>query len=301
MSETRNGSGVSLRLAPRTGTRISRNHPMGIDINVLKFLLSCRDSGVSFERPLLLGRHLLYLDDRARAEHASLIGVRDEYADTLFQSLGARVIDSIDASDYEGASIIHDLNKPVPSEWHGRYSVVFDGGTLEHIFDVPCALRSCMEMIAPGGHFVSATGAHGFMGHGFYQFSPELYFRVFSPENGFRVERMVAHNAYYESPWYEVADPDEVRSRVSISSPYPVHLQVSARRVERRSVFARPPQQSDYATAWHSHETQHADRTTFRPQRQSLIRVAVGAARSALRAHRTRRAFAKPWFKPART
>ncbi len=42
-----------------------------------------------------------------------------------------------------------------------------------------------------GGHFISVTFANNFLGHGFHQFSPELYFRVFCPANGFEVESLM--------------------------------------------------------------------------------------------------------------
>ena len=93
---------------------------------------------------------------------------------------------SIDASAYENATMVHDMNLPVGDELKQKFSVVIDGGTLEHVFNFPTAIRNCMEMLKVGGHFFAHTMANNFMGHGFYQFSPELFYRVFSPENGFR-------------------------------------------------------------------------------------------------------------------
>ena len=66
-----------------------------------------------------------------------------------------------------------------------KYTLVIDGGCLEHIFNFPVAIKNCMEMLQEGGHFIGITPANNLMGHGFYQFSPELYFRIFSKENGF--------------------------------------------------------------------------------------------------------------------
>ena len=47
-----------------------------------------------------------------------------------------------------------------------------------------------MEMVKRGGHFIGVTTLNNFCGHGFYQFSPELYYRVFAPGNGFEVVKM---------------------------------------------------------------------------------------------------------------
>jgi hypothetical protein len=47
-----------------------------------------------------------------------------------------------------------------------------------------------MDLLKVGGTFVASTPANYFMGHGFYQFSPELFFRLFCPENGFRLAEL---------------------------------------------------------------------------------------------------------------
>ncbi len=100
--------------------------------------------------------------------------------------MGATRIESIDKADYEEATILHDMNQPVPDQLKGSFSLVFESGTLEHVFNFPQSIKNCMEMVRVGGHFVGITIANNLMGHGFYQFSPELYYRVLSPEMGSR-------------------------------------------------------------------------------------------------------------------
>src|SRR5437763_3852117 len=55
----------------------------------------------------------------------------------LFRALGFTSVESLDASDYEGADIVWDLNKAVPDSLKAKYDVVFDGGTSEHVFNFP--------------------------------------------------------------------------------------------------------------------------------------------------------------------
>ena len=50
------------------------------------------------------------------------------YVDGVLRYLGAEQVDSIDASEYEDAAKVHDLNL-IPPELEERYSVVVDGGT----------------------------------------------------------------------------------------------------------------------------------------------------------------------------
>ena len=47
--------------------------------------------------------------------------------------IGAKQVESIDAAPYENASIIHDMNFPLPGGT--RYSMVLDFGCLEHVFN----------------------------------------------------------------------------------------------------------------------------------------------------------------------
>jgi hypothetical protein len=124
----------------------------------------------------------------------------------------------LDASPYEGADTIHDMNTPVPEVWHGRYDVVIDSGSLEHIFNFSVAIANLANMLRVGGTIFVTTPANNLMGHGFYQFSPELMFWVFSESNGFAVHKILLVEAGYPSvelmrnhTVYEVTDPKHVR------------------------------------------------------------------------------------------
>jgi hypothetical protein len=48
---------------------------------------------------------------------------------TLFQSLGFNSVESMDYSDYESPTHVHDINLPVPDKFYEQYDVVYDGGT----------------------------------------------------------------------------------------------------------------------------------------------------------------------------
>jgi hypothetical protein len=91
------------------------------------------------------------------------------------------------------------------------------------------------------------TPWHNYPGHGLYQFSPELFYSVLSPANGFIIERMLISVG---GRWYKVSDPKVIRGRVEIDTNIPVMLHITARRVEIKPIFEVWPQQSDYLTAW---------------------------------------------------
>jgi SAM-dependent methyltransferase len=172
-------------------------------------------------------------------------------ADPFFLILGASRIDSMDNSSFEGANVIHDLNKPLPDSLVEQYDLVYDGGTLEHVFHFPTALESCLRMVKPGGHVILEKPANGLCGHGFYQFSPELFFRAFSPQYGFELVRLYLS---VEGAVYHVVDPVTVHGRVELRKGS-ANLLVHARKTGQFTGFSSsPPQQSDYLTSWESHE-----------------------------------------------
>lgn len=233
---------------------------MGLSRDGVRFVLYARRLGVDFSRMATLGRQDLELGRGALARELADFGhrlpqeeiarIHGPYADELFRWLGARELHTYDNSSYEGATHIHDLNLPITESAQGAYSVVLDGGSLEHVFDFPRAIRNCMEMLAVGGHYLAITPANNFMGHGFYQFSPELYYSVLAPQNGFEVVRMIAFEDRWRAPWYAVPSPREVGGPVTLMNRRPVLLLVLAKRTAEASIFASPPQQSDYVAAW---------------------------------------------------
>jgi SAM-dependent methyltransferase len=204
-----------------------------------------------------------------------------DYADAfLREAVGVTQLDVLDASDYEGATVLHDLNRPLPAALEQRFDAVIDGGTLEHIFDVPAALRAYMGMLRVGGSLFLSTPANNLCGHGFYQLSPELMHRVFNPERGFRAERIALVEAIY--PGIElrparravaVIDPDTLGERVTLTGRRPVLLLIEAHKLKHHDdPFADSPQQSDYAARWRDgrpHEVRSAHRRV--PQRLRAV------------------------------
>ncbi|MFZ1528795.1 MAG: hypothetical protein WAT19_08595 [Ferruginibacter sp.] len=236
---------------------------MAITKNDAIVLFSSLGLGVSFKKMLTLGRMELFMSSDEIRELALKyqqksipeVDVSGGYAEPLYQILGAEKADSMDFSAYEKASIIHDLNQPIEDELKQSYSLVMDGGTIEHVFNFPQAIKNCMQMIETGGHYIGITPVNNLMGHGFYQYSPELYYRIFSEENGFRVKKMYV-NVRTEtiSEWYEVADPLQVKTRVVLQNNLPAHVVVIAEKTAEKNIFEKMPQQSDYSYTWNVHE-----------------------------------------------
>jgi SAM-dependent methyltransferase len=243
---------------------------MGIEGNILQFLIACKRGAVNFGSVCTLGRQEVAMPAgqiKSILDRHGLTPPNFEqlypwqsppyYGEGLFQALGCSSITAMDNSAYEGASVLHDLNEPLPSHLHQQFDTVFDGGTLEHVFNVPNSFKSVMELVKVGGHFISQTAANNFCGHGFYQFSPEFMFRVFSAENGYKLKRVILYE-WGASRWYEVIDPAILRKRVGVINGKLLPMLILAQRIDDKPIFAAPPMQSDYAAAWVASGTEAA-------------------------------------------
>jgi len=229
---------------------------MGLDKNGVKLLLHAKQLDVKFDRVATIGRQMLYIREKEMKHMLIQAGLNEagreesfklnSYAEAFLRKLGAERTDSLDASAYEEASIIHDMNHPLTKELFSKYSVVIDGGSLEHVFNFPTAIKNCMDLLEKDGYYIGITPANNFLGHGFYQFSPELYYRIFSEVNGFKVRKMYLYADHKTASFYEVLDPLALKQRVTMANSSPSYLFILAQKTEDKEVFKALPQQSDY-------------------------------------------------------
>jgi hypothetical protein len=241
---------------------------MGVEYHTCRFLLQARARGHNFGRVLTVGRQNLVITPRdlrklaatfdfsptdlTQTEPASAL----TYVEPFFTKLlKAAEVESIDFSTYEGATHVHDLNVPLPAEFHARFDTILEAGSLEHIFNFPTAIKNLMQALKVGGTIFLQTPANNYCGHGFYQFSPELFYRVFSAENGFQVRRMQIVEHFYPAHFFaatphDVTDPATIHKRVQLINNRPTLLLIEAHKTADTPIFAKPPQQSDYVPLW---------------------------------------------------
>ncbi len=240
---------------------------LGINAPCAVRLAHARRDGIGFTDSITIGRMGMAVPEAELAAIAKTLDLdpaacrdlaRDRFADRFFrQVLGAKTLRAIDNSAYQGADIVHDLNQPIPAELRESCDVLYDGGAMEHIFDVKQVLTNYMTMVRPGGHLFINVPANNLFGHGFYQFSSEFFFRVFAPQNGFAVRDMLVIESEFISveagrDWqcYRSIDPASVGSRIRLVSDKPLMLFVQAERTQCVTPFAQPPMQSDYQARW---------------------------------------------------
>ena len=242
---------------------------MGIIFSRAKMMLEAKAQGVDFSLTLTLGRQKNNMTPRELAYLRKLYCIDSNsnqgeslkyrsYADHFFSHyLEVKNLSVIDYSDFENADIIHDMNQPIPESLWESFDVVIDGGTLEHIFNFPTAIKNCMLMLKTGGSIFIFSMANNHCGHGFYQFSPELFFRVFDESNGFEIQSVVLVKHPFPgaelSPrqeCYKVLDPKVIGRRSSLVTKSPLGIMVHAIKRKNMSIFKRFPNQSDYTSKW---------------------------------------------------
>ena len=237
---------------------------MGVDISTLNFLMKFR--GQIKGKTLQLGRQGWHIGrdpndpHRHRAEavirnYDMSVKIEDMagdngFTDSLFRYLGSESVTAMDASAFEGAEIVHDLNYPVPAEYVGQFDTIFDGGTIEHVFNTLMAFENAKRMLRVGGLFISVNGANNQLGHGFYQFSPDFMWRMFSREAGFEVELMQLVVQSDTPEPMPALDPEKEGRRIELlCTSGPTYIMVAARKVGV-SMPGFIAQQSDYRLAW---------------------------------------------------
>lgn len=233
---------------------------MGISNANAALLFAAKSQGLRFQKTATIGKQTFWPTVSGLRYILPAFGINVDAGDLLhtmgsdgskfIKYLGAETVEEFDASSYEHASVVFDMNTPLPRQWIEQFDLVYDGGSLEHIFDVRQALCNIRNMVKVGGAFVGSTAANNQLGHGFYQFSPELFFRVFSIENGWELicVLLCEHQAMPPRYW-RVEDPKELGHRIEIQNPEQLYIMVIARKVESVKVYATP-QQSDYFATW---------------------------------------------------
>jgi hypothetical protein len=234
---------------------------MGIDAALAAVLLSARVAGVDFSETATLGKQTFFptrksMDVIARAfaipgGGAAVFERCGSTGDKFLEFVGAKSVSSFDVSDFEGASVLHDMNEPIPPKFHGRFSAVIDGGTIEHVFNVSRAYKNALEMVRVGGHFLSVTCGNNLFGHGFYQISADFFYQSLTPEQGFEDATVLLCLPTEDPPrFFAVAPPKVVGERVELVNDRPTYIMAIARRTAVAPVLASHPQQSDYQAAW---------------------------------------------------
>jgi len=139
-----------------------------------------QEAGCAFREPARMAPH----SSRTFAMDEGLASLTRDFvhARVFFDMLGMDEYTDLDKFDSDRPAVLHDLNDPIPPSLENRFGLVFDGGTIEHIFDVRQVMENIMRMLKARGCVIH-IGSFG-MDHGLYAFSPGFYFDFYQA-NGF--------------------------------------------------------------------------------------------------------------------
>lgn len=168
------------------------------------------------------------------------------YADKIIlKKFDAKSLVTIDNSNFEEANLIIDLNEPL-KENIKQYDTVIDFGTSEHVFNVSECLKNISKLCKINGNIIHSLPANNNCGHGFWQFSPELFFSIYSAENGyFNTEVFIFDLTDREYIWKVYKqNPGE---RIELNSDVPIYIACKTTKIKDKELSV---QQSDYVFRW---------------------------------------------------
>jgi len=221
---------------------------MGIDVHALQSLSWASRKANGLGRVATIGRQGIHVPAK---DMQRLVSLPQDYQyphyceDLLLRAFGAERVDSFDNSDFEGCTFVADFNKQLVPP--GQYETVLDSGCMEHIYNVPQGMKNISAICADGGQILHYLPSNNLCGHGFWQFSPELFFSLYSEQNGYSETQVFMVDLNDETSWYEVIPPRGGK-RVMIWSDVPLY--VLCRTVKRGGVSHESVQQSDYVYLW---------------------------------------------------
>jgi SAM-dependent methyltransferase len=224
---------------------------MALDIHVLNLMRYALKHGGSFKRTATIGRQWLFYWEQW-PDAWRFRGPENRFCENVIKrDFGAEIVDSFDNSDYEQCTHVVDMGAPLPTTFV-PYDTVIDGGCLEHIFNAPQALKNVTALTKPGGQILHILPTDNNCGHGFWQFSPELFFSLYSEKNGYRDTKVFIADFMFENidSWFEAARPRDGH-RVEWSArrtSNPVYALV--RTVRGETVSQDHVYQSDYVRQW---------------------------------------------------
>ena len=175
--------------------------------------------------------------------------IYNNYSETFFRSIGFHNVNSIDNSDYEKPTFKHNLNLPILDEFKNKYDYIYDGGTTEHLFNIPQVFENIIDMLNIDGLFVSVTCNNNFSGHGMYQFSPEIYLSSFCKKYGMEVlELYISELNSSNCKWINVNSYNGHRNTTKFNSNLETYIIIIARKISntRQYLLQNPPNQYSY-------------------------------------------------------
>jgi hypothetical protein len=219
---------------------------MALTFHTFKFLEKLKKNNLNFGETLTIGR----LNNLLEKEDFKLLNIQIDqniYADKLLKKhFNLWSLNALDYSSFEDADIIHDLNIPLENS-NKQFNTIIDFGTSEHVFNVTECLKNISNLCKINGHIVHCLPANNNCGHGFWQFSPELFFNIYDNKNGFDETEIFLINLFDKKNWYKI-NKQKIGERLELNSKEPLYLLVKTKKIGKN--LYQNINQSDYEQQW---------------------------------------------------
>lgn len=158
-------------------------------LRTVQFIKSVYRENIKDKSFLMLGKqemhlHEAFLDilyESGLIEDITKFGDKElEDSVLFFKALGFKDVYALDVSDYEHADIIFDLNYELPENLKGRFDIVYDGGVIEHVFNVSTALLNICKLTKIGGYIFNNNPVYNYIHNTFWNISPEMFLDFYS-------------------------------------------------------------------------------------------------------------------------
>lgn len=240
---------------------------MGIDITGLDAILFSQQFCETKKNMLMIGRQGIHLYGKHILDNISRkynINCPDyvftTWSEPLFNFLGHSRVDSLDYSAFEGANIIHNMNKPITNETLlnnepilNKYNYILDCGTTEHIFNCPQVCENIINLLDIGGIYLSVIPNNNLSGHGIYQFSPEFFMTAYSEKYGMKVmDLYIAEVNAEKDRWIQCNSYNGWRNMAKFNNTNEVYIIAIVKKISntRESLIDNPPNQYSYEKDW---------------------------------------------------
>ncbi len=158
-------------------------------LRAVQFIKSVYQKDIKEKSFLMLGKQEMHLheafleilEETGLIEDAAKFGEKElEDSVLFFKALGFKDVHALDVSDYEHADIIFNLNDRLPRDLEGRFDMVFDGGVIEHVFNVSNALLNICKLTKVGGYIFNVNPVYNYIHNTFWNISPEMFLDFYS-------------------------------------------------------------------------------------------------------------------------
>ena len=175
---------------------------MGISFHEFSFLKYCQKKK-EFSSLGVLGRQQNFLDKTFYKSLMIKKLIDPNYADEiLMDQLNLKKLITYDVSDHEKPSMVENFNHLVKKP--KIFDAFYDGGSLQHTFNIPNVLRNICNHVKVGGTIIHVTSSNNLCGFGFYQFSPEFFLNYYSEKNGFLNTEIFVANYDNHKEWFKL-------------------------------------------------------------------------------------------------